>query len=459
MNNDFDKELREMAKQSKVKESEELRDKIKITCNNLDCKKSGYKKHLSAAAVFIGVFVIVGVYLPTYANDTPIVKKVIEYFNGNNNAINEAYIENSYEEKNIIKAEGYTLEIESLYYDRSELSVFYKIRSEKPFDKNKEYDLAMEFKQDNEESILLRTTTFEFIDDYTMIIMASCTLASENYGELPEVLTGELTVGNLSILDYKDETIDLESVEINSKSIEISLDSKGIEVINKEIDKVVYLDGGYAKYIKSIISPTRINLELSRMGGDFFTDYLIEEYIWDSKKGALKELYNIGGGYYNSDNEYIITREFESPSEEGDLLLVPYIFTSGPYGNGDEGRATIKEYEFKEGETLDLGQYGTMEIEKIEYKENETIMTIKTTGLICFEPFLNTMLNDNDNKWYMPTAVINREVYGFLDMKADYVFEKMDSVKEYSLKVMEPNRIEIIEEEIINLRSYTTTKK
>ena len=97
-----------------------------------------------------------------------------------------------------------------------------------------------------------------------------------------------------------------------------------------------------------------------------------------------------------------------------------------------------------------------MEIEKIEYKENETIMTIKTTGLICFEPFLNTMLNDNDNKWYMPTAVINREVYGFLDMKADYVFEKMDSVKEYSLKVMEPNRIEIIEEEIINLRSYTT---
>ena len=195
------------------------------------------------------------------------------------------------------------------------------------------------------------------------------------------------------------------------------------------------------------------------MGGDFFTDYLIEEYIWDSKKGALKELYNIGGGYYNSDNEYIITREFESPSEEGDLLLVPYIFTSGPYGNGDEGRATIKEYEFKEGETLDLGQYGTMEIEKIEYKENETIMTIKTTGLICFEPFLNTMLNDNDNKLYMPTAVINREVYGFLDMKADYVFEKMDSVKEYSLKVMEPNRIEIIEEEIINLRSYTTTKK
>ena len=53
----------------------------------------------------------------------------------------------------------------------------------------------------------------------------------------------------------------------------------------------------------------------------------------------------------------------------------------------------------------------------------------------------------------MPTAVMNREVYGFLDMKADYVFEKMDSEKEYSLKLMEPSRIEVVEEEIINLRN------
>lgn len=453
MNNDFDKKLREMAQQSKVKESEELRDKIKITCDNLEYKRKGYKKYLNAAAVFIGVFLLIGVYLPTYANDTPIVKKVMEYFNGKYNTVNEAYLENSYEEGSIIKVGDYTVEIENLYYDRSQLSIFYKFRSEKPFDKNKEYNLVMEFKQDNEESILLEPTTFEFIDDYTMIIMASRTLSSENYEELPEVLNGELTVRYLSIWYDKDGIIDFEEVKIKSNPIEISLDSKDIEVIDKEIDKVVYLDGGYAKYIKSIMSPTRINLELSRMGGDPFTDYLIEEYIWDSKKGALKELYNNSGGYYNSDNEYVIVRTFESPSEDGEVVLVPYIFTSGPYGIGGEGRATVKEYEFKEGETLDLGQYGTMEIEKIEYKENETIMTIKTTGIICFEPFINAQLYDQDNESYMPTAVMNREVYGFLDMKADYVFKKIDSGKEYSLKIIEPSRIEVVEEEIINLRN------
>ena len=453
MNNDFDKKLREMAKQSNIKESEEVRDKIKIICNNLERKRSGYKKYLSAAAVFIGVFVLIGVYLPTYANDTPIVKKVIEYFNGKYNTVNEAYLENSYDEESIIKAEGYTVEIENLYYDRSQLSIFYKFRSEKPFDKNKKYSLVMEFKQDDEKSIILEPTTFEFIDDYTMMIMSSCNLLPENYKELPEVLNGELTVRDLSIWGDKEGISDFEEVKIKFEPIEISLDSKDIEVMNKEIDKVVYLDGGYAKYIKSIISPTRINLELSRMGGDPFTDYIIEEHIWDSKKGALTELVDLGGGYYNQDNEYVIIRTFESPSEEGEVVLVPYIFTSGPYGVGGEGRATVKEYEFKEGENLDLGQYGTMEIEKIEYKENETIMTIKTTGIICFEPFINAQLYDQDNKWYMPTAVMNREVYGFLDMKADYVFEKMDSEKEYSLKLMEPSRIEVVEEEIINLRN------
>ena len=453
MNNDFDKKLREMAKQSNIKESEEVRDKIKIICNNLERKRSGYKKYLSAAAVFIGVFVLIGVYLPTYANDTPIVKKVIEYFNGKYNTVNEAYLENSYDEESIIKAEGYTVEIENLYYDRSQLSIFYKFRSEKPFDKNKKYSLVMEFKQDDEKSIILEPTTFEFIDDYTMMIMSSCNLLPENYKELPEVLNGELTVRDLSIWGDKEGISDFEEVKIKFEPIEISLDSKDIEVMNKEIDKVVYLDGGYAKYIKSIISPTRINLELSRMGGDPFTDYIIEEHIWDSKKGALTELVDLGGGYYNQDNEYVIIRTFESPSEEGEVVLVPYIFTSGPYGVGGEGRATVKEYEFKEGENLDLGQYGTMEIEKIEYKENETIMTIKTTGIICFEPFINAQLYDQDNKSCMPTAVMNREVYGFLDMKADYVFKKMDSGKEYSLKIIEPSRIEVVDEEIINLRN------
>ena len=449
MNNDFDKKLREMAQQSKVKESEELRDKIKITCDNLEHKRRGYKKYLSTAAVFIGVFVVIGVYLPTYANDTPIVKKVIEFLNGKNNVVNETYIENSKEDKSVIKLDGYTINIENLYYDRNELSIFYKVKSEKPFDKSKKYDIAMELKKDDEIILQLGSPTFEFLDDYTMMVMATATLTTEDSMELPEILNVKLSIRDITIWDNTVGNYSFEMIEVNSDPIDISLDSREIEVLTKELNKEIYIDGGYAKYIKSIISPTRINLELSRMGGDPFTDYIIGEHIWDSKT----ELFNLGGGYDNQGDEYVIVRTFEAPSEDGEVLLVPYIYTSGPYGIGGEGRATPKEYKFKEGETLDLGQYGTMEIEKIEYKENETIMTIKTTGIICFEPFINAQLYDQDNKWYMPTAVMNREVYGFLDMKADYVFEKMDSEKEYSLKLMEPSRIEVVEEEIINLRN------
>lgn len=453
MNNDFDKKLREMAQQSKVKESEELRDKIKITCDNLEHKRRGYKKYLSAAAVFIGAFVVIGVYLPTYANDTPIVKKVIEFLNGKNNVVNETYIENSKEDKSVIKLDGYKINIENLYYDRNELSIFYKVKSEKPFDKSKKYDIAMELKKDDEIILQLGSPTFEFLDDYTMMVMATATLTTEDSMELPEILNVKLSIRDITIWDNTVGNYSFEMIEVNSDPIEISLDSREIEVLTKELNKEIYIDGGYAKYIKSIISPTRINLELSRMGGDPFTDYIIGEHIWDSKKGALTELFNLGGGYDNQGDEYVIVRTFEAPSEDGEVLLVPYIYTSGPYGIGGEGRATLKEYKFKEGETLDLGQYGTMEIEKIEYKENETIMTIKTTGIICFEPFINAQLYDQDNKWYMSTAVMNREVYGFLDMKADYVFEKMDSEKEYTLKLIEPSRIEVVEEEIINLRN------
>lgn len=441
MNDNFDKKLREMAKKSNVIEPEELRKNIDITCKNLKNKYFDYKTYLAAASIFIAVVVTIGIYKPTYAEELTLVKKVISYFTGKYNSVNQGYKENSQSEDITLKSKGYSISIEDIYYDRVEMTIFYKIKSDKPLNISNKYLLNAKFKGEVDIEVQWGNEEGEFIDDFTYAGFCQLYMMEKNSGELPEVFNGILEINGLIVsLENK-----YEEIPLKLNSIPLVLDSKRNKGEEIEINKIVALDGDSTEYIKAKKLPTGITLDVIR-GTDIFRDYIIEENLWDSKKGALSFKSRV---YDDSSGRVILSRRFENPSEDGEILIVPYIYSAGPYGDGGD---RIRNHKFEEKSKLDLGQYGTMEIEKIEFRENETVMTIKTKGYISFEPFSNTTLCDNEKNFYQPISITNIEVYGFMEMKADYIFKPMNSEIEYMLSYYEEIRMEVLEDEIIKIR-------
>lgn len=440
MDNRFDEELKEMAKRSKVKEPDKLRENVNITCKNLKYKKSNYKKFVMAASISIVALITLGIYSNTYADDDIFVKRVINYFIEKYDFINEGHKENSDREDILVESNGYSITIEDVYYDRVEMTIFYKINSKEPLDRSKEYFINSEIKSDVEIDIQWGDSQGEFVDDFTYIVVQQLYMMENNSGELPEVFSGTLNIYGLTVkLDNN-----YEGIPIETNSITLNLDSSKNRGEEVEINKMVSLDEVSTEYIKAKKLPTGITLDLIR-DGNIFSKYIIEEYLWDSEKGPLRFKSRV---YDDSSGSIILTRRFEKPSENGELMIVPYIYTAGPYGDGSD---ILRSSVLEENTKLDLGKFGSMEVGKIDYKEDKTIITIKTKGYISLELFNTSLIGDEDNNYYEPISINNREIYDLMEIKADFVFGPMDSNKKYFINYFETPRLEILEDEIIKI--------
>ncbi|MGL5352503.1 MAG: DUF4179 domain-containing protein [Clostridium sp.] len=437
----FDEKLRVMAKKSNIKEPNELRKNIDITCEKLESKRFNYKKYASVAAIFVAAVIAIGFYTPTYAEEVPLVKKVIRYFKGKYDSVNKGHEENLKSEDITVKSNGYSISIEEIYYDRVEMTIFYKIISEQPLNKEAKYTLDAEFNGDIEVHIQYGSDEGEFIDENTYAGMAQYYLMEKNSGELPQIFNGYLNIKGL-LLNIKNMC---EGIDLEVKPIELSLDSNDIKREDIDINTVVEKDGESTKYIKATKTPTGIDLEVMRNVGNY-EGYLLDEGLWDSKKGFLKAR---GRVYKDTEEGPVVTFKYELPSENGELMIVPYIYSAGPSGDGS---SELREVEFKENSILDLDKIGTMEIEKIEYGKDETIITVETKGSLSSNTFVLSQLYSSDIKWHQPISVRNIEVYGFMEMKADYVFKPMDSSMKYTLHYVEYKRHEIFEDEIIKIK-------
>lgn len=439
MKDNFDEKLREMARNSSVKEPEKLKNKIETTCENLKSKRFNYKIYATVAAIFIAVVIAVGSYSPTYAKEAPFVKKVISYFTGKYDAVNKGHEENSQNENIIVESKGYTISIEDIYYDRAEMTIFYKIKSDKPLNREAKYLLESEFESEVDVEVRWGNQEGEFIDEYTYGGMYQSYISEINGKELSEVLEGRLKINGLG-LQIEDN---YEEILLQLDSIPLVLDSTRIKSEEININKTVYTNDYSTEYIKATINPAGMDLYY-KIGREYIGDYDIGIGLWDSKKGYLKG--EVNKGRYPS--ETVASNRYEIPSADGDVMIIPYRYSNRPYREREDRFRSINiEKEIK----LDLGEHGTMEIENIEFKENETIMTVKTNGYISFDPF-RVGIYDNEYNRYYPIAVTNREIYGIMEMKADYVFKPMDSTKEYSFVYYEYEMLEVLEEQIINLK-------
>lgn len=442
MNDNFDEKLREMAKKSNVKEPDELRNKITDTCESYEKKSFNYKKYVSVAAIFVAVVIAMGVYIPTYAKESPLVKRIVSYLIDKYDSVNYGYKENLQNQNVAVNSNGYTISIEDIYYDKTEMVIFYKIKSNKPLDTKKKYILDAEVEGEVEYFLGNETQDGEFIDKYTYGGMYQCYMEEENIEDLPEKINVILNINGL-VLTSREEW---DEISFEIEPIPLLLDSTKIKSEEIDIYETAYIEGASREYVKATNLSTGIDLDVIRFMDEPYNGNNIGEGLWDSKKGYL----HCKGMVYDYSTGGLVNKfKYELPSEDGELMIVPYKFKDWTTESvGD----ILREFELQEYSKLDLGQYGSMEIEKIEFGEYETVMTIKTKGYVSLDPFEVALLYDDEKKGCYPISVTNREVYSFMEMKADYTFKPMDRDKKYYFRYCEQTELEILEDQIIKIK-------
>lgn len=442
MDDNFDKKLREMAKNSTVKEPWDIRSFTKSVCEDnkkiYNHKKSKYKMIIVAASVCIFLVISMGSFLNVNAKEIPLINKVLKYFT-QNNKIDKGYEENTLEQNYSINADKYNVNIEDIYFDGESLVLFYKIKSDEVLDKSNIYYLNTELDINADINAGGGLEEREFIDDYTYAGMIRYGIYSNSSESWPEKLNGTITINSIDI--YGEDNI-LETITVNKEPLAINLDSKNVETKEIPINKSISYNGLISEVTKLIKSPTGITMET--LHGDTWNQdrgVYFQTYLWDSKKGFLQFKDKTND---DSDNGIIIREQYENPSQDGELSIISFVSETGPIGNGDN--QTVN-YNLSEGAQLDLGDLGKIVVDSISEKDNKTLITMRTTGYISVD-YLSII---NGEERYPASQIINKEVYGELDMKATYVFPKLDIDKGVSISLYHPELLEKLSNQTIKI--------
>lgn len=208
MDRNFDIDLKEMAKNSKLEAPENLREKVNDTCKNLKRKGDVMKKRIIAVAAIMVCVITAGLCFPTYAKEIPGVKQVIELLsekfeiNKYDNEVKEEVKPSLF----TTKVDGYTIDIQEIYYDGTDFSVFYKVVGDEKLDTTKDYCMFLDFIAEGKESetVILGEQFNEFIDENTYIAMKSYRSVDKGSGEKPisntsEIFKGKVVVNGLMV--------------------------------------------------------------------------------------------------------------------------------------------------------------------------------------------------------------------------------------------------------------------
>ncbi|WP_291653028.1 DUF4179 domain-containing protein [Clostridium sp.] len=440
MDDNFDKKLKEMAQKSSVKEPWDIKELARNAYKsaNRTNKLAKYKKLVIAVSLLILFTTSFGIFINAYAQEIPIISKVLEYFT-KNNKIDTGYEGNTVTENYSASEDKYTVDIEDLYFDGAKLEFFYKIKSTEVLDKSNIYYLNTTLKVNADIDATGGLEKKEFIDDYTYYAMISYGINSNSSETWPEILDGTITINSIDIYNKSNY---VETIQINKEPLKINLDSRNIRSKELLIGKSISYNVVESEITKLTKYPTGISMEilnnntLNQGSGVYFLTYL-----WDSKKGILDFK---GKTNDTDDNGIIIREEYENPSEDGELSIISFVSETGEIGNGEDRKVT---YKLDEGIQLDLGNLGKIEVESIVNKDDKTIITMRTTGYISADNL--PVINGDEN--YIASEITNKEVYGDLDMKASYIFPKLDKESGIYIRLYHPKLLELLDSQIIRV--------
>lgn len=398
-----------------------------------DSKRLLLKASTIVALLAVGV-VSFGVCFPTYADKIPGLKEVISFLNRNNDI--DGYEEVSTPIVSSKKGNGYEINIESAYYNKRELTIFYNVTGDEKLDQFNQYYFDINLDLENPSSYEYSLEYGEFIDEYTYAGMLTIYIRPHDGSELPEVLNCKVDFTKL----YTDHTMN-NFIELEKEPIELSLDSSNIEVKEYEINKKIVFNNNSVEITKVEEYPTGIFVESKNNSVN--VDESLDYILWDSNKG---ELGRIAGR--DTDNG-AMSWQYRLPGENSEVYLIPYVYIYDKAVEAGEVKEIKKELISLEKSKYDLGKDSTVEILDIYDKDGKTFMKVRTTGIQSRIDFY--LKGDDQDEYYAPIYVENKNILGVLDMEATYVFNKLDKEENYYIeKFWSP--FTLLEEQIIKIK-------
>lgn len=400
-------------------------------------KKTSFlnSKRIKKVAVAAGIVMVtaigLGLRFPAYAEEIPGIGQVVGY-------ISKTFGVNGYDNAEKISysayADGYTINVENIYYDGDELTVFYNVKGEKPLDPfkaywfqgNINYHKGLQYEYGMEKGNL--------IDEYTFGGMIKYYAKPHDGSKLPKIFKGEFDIKKI-LIGFGNT----EEIEINKKPIKLNLNSENLKIEEYSIGKEIESHGNTIELLKLYKYPNKIAID---------TKYKINNknkelnyYLWDTKKGILEFV----SGSDKEDN--ILNIKHELPSKNGEVFIIPTIFNMGI-----SSKSVQKEMHLVEkGKKYDFGNKGTIEIEDIGEDEDETFITVKTTG---YQSLFKLDIFDEGitDRSYRPKYEVEKEIQGLLEQRVKYSYPKLDLSKKYYIEVVNRNDdYTILKDQIIKL--------
>lgn len=385
-NNDdlFDKDIRNRLKMENMKVPEEINKKIDDIINNLGKRKRNYKKASGICAACIVGTIILGVTMPTYAQNIPVLRKIFERFDSMTYENYDKYAS----DLNITKeSNGYRVTINKIVYDTLDLEIFYTIQSDKPLEDGLDLlDIKLEINNN------FISSGFggrgEKVDDFTYVGVKDYSIASEKFtqGEIKKNILGEdikipnnfdLNI-NISSLGNIKEDVKIEGDWNFNIPISDELVRENIKEQNLNIDLGDELKG--VELNKLIQTPINTVLQVTETR-DLHDYNNLSFVIFDDKGRYLysKSGTGIGDVDKNENSKLFTSYNFKEVYDDSkSLTIITYIQRENMNKKDDSNEVTFPK-EFKEklnlnGETeikLDNGEIYS-KIKKIESVEKGT---------------------------------------------------------------------------------------
>lgn len=385
-NNDdlFDKDIRNRLKMENMKVPEEINKKIDDTINNLGKRKRNYKKASGICAACIVGTIILGVTMPTYAQNIPVLGKIFERFDSMTYENYDKYAS----DLNITKeSNGYRVTINKIVYDTLDLEVFYTIQSDKPLEDGLDLlDIKLEI--NNNFISYGFGGRGEKVDDFTYVGVKNYSIASEKF--VPEELKKNILGGDIKIPNNFDLNINISSLGNITENVKVEgnwnfnipisdeLVKENIKEQNLNIDLGDELNG--VELNKLIKTPINTVLQVTETRG--LHDYNNLSFVIFDDKGRYlysKSGTGIGDVDKNENSKLFTSYNFKGVYDDSkSLTIIPYIQRENMNKKDDSNEVTFPK-EFKEklnlnGETeikLDNGEIYS-KIKKIESVEKGT---------------------------------------------------------------------------------------
>ncbi|WP_238918059.1 DUF4179 domain-containing protein [Clostridium sp. YIM B02555] len=454
----FDEKVRGKIKNEINYVPEDINSKLNDAINKLGKRRSNAKKIASICSIFIIGMLLLGITMPAYASNIPIIGGIFKIFNDKRY---EKYDEYS-SDLNITKeSNGVKITINKVVYDGLELNLFYTIESEEEMKHIPNFDNA-ELKINGSKVSFSSGGKGKFIDDKKTFVGITQYSIGENNIRLKE-LKGK--VGEGEYIEIPDKFM----LNININKIEYTKDDWvngnwefNIPVSNEKIngkvnEKDCNIDlsdivNGYQ--INKIIA-TPINTAIQGVSKDDNGDGLSFS-VFDNKGRFFRENGSSASSDIDKDgnNTIYFNNEFKEVYEDTEALtFIPYRYTR----SGDTAPKIITKLNLK-GETKiytnDGKEYAA--ITKVESEGGKTKIQYKSKYGIKFEPIEITN-NKNGEKVLSfdddYNEIEQNEATTYLIDSDEYVFSFDRAIKDgdYSVSVIDNSKLL----EIYNDKKFT----